>query len=264
MATNERFEPLTTAKKQMNIHSRLRLTALLACAAISPAGICQTPVATGARIATAPPATLPASAPSAAAANIVTTRDAIVIRELLTSVASQVNAADARSQATQTLIGQEVERFTWIAGIGIAAAICLAGLAGFGGFQYSRYLSAKREQEKIDAGKEPMSALVHRTRDEATRLAQRLQMAGLTETRLFKSIMDALPALQVEAGKATFNLKKQIPKSQQATLEGPVAPLDPLRAAPGKAIPLPKTGAPQKSTIAAKEISVAALAANAE
>lgn len=129
------------------------------------------------------------------------------------------------------MISEEMSRITWIASMGVGISIGLAIISGFAGFQLSRRIEKKREQQLIDAGKEPLSLLVHRTRDEATRLAQRLQIAGLTETRLFKSIMDALPALQVEAGKATFNLKRQIPKSEQPHLEGPAAPLDPLRSA---------------------------------
>lgn len=242
--------------------SKLRLITLLAAAATSTTGICETPLpAAGPTPVTS---SAPANSPTPATAAGVAAREAIVNRELLTGIASQVNAADARAQAMQSMIGQEVGRFTWVAGIGAAVAILLAGVAGFAGFQYSRILTARQEQDKIEAGKEPMSTLVHRTRDEATRLAQRLQMAGLTETRLFKSLMDALPALQVEAGKATFNLKKQIPKSQQAALEGPVAPLDSLRVAPSRGVPIAKHAAASKPPIAAQEISVAALAANAD
>src|SRR3989344_5104868 len=74
-----------------------------------------------------------------------------------------------------------------------------------GGYQRAKYRAARKEREMIEAGKEPLSVLIHTTRDHVTRLAQRLKMAGATDSRLFEGLVAALPALQVEAGKATIN-----------------------------------------------------------
>ncbi len=154
-------------------------------------------------------------------------REALAGQDLLITLSSRVNESNRRLQAAEERITSKLSQTTWL----ILGALCLtvfmSAMCAIGGFQFARYLVRRRERELIDAGKEPMAVLIHATRDHVMRLAQRLQMAGASETRLFHALYSALPALQVEAGKGSINLSKQIPKSEQQHLVGPVRPLDP-------------------------------------
>ncbi len=163
-------------------------------------------------------------------------REALAGQDLLITLSSRVNESNRRLQAAEERITSKLSQTTWL----ILGALCLtvfmSAMCAIGGFQFARYLVRRRERELIDAGKEPMSVLIHATRDHVMRLAQRLQMAGASETRLFHALYSALPALQVEAGKGSINLSKQIPKGEQPHLVGPVRPLDPKDPSRGERI----------------------------
>lgn len=177
------------------------------------------------------------SASSAAAVSAATARDAMAQREMLVNISTRLAESESRARANEAVLTAEQSHTKWIAIVGAGISVVLALLAGFAGFYFSRHLQARQERELIDAGKEPLAVLITKTRDDATRLAQRLKMHGQTNTRLFQAIVDALPALQVEAGKATFNLSKQIPRAEHSRLEGSPTALDPLRSqAAAKAI----------------------------
>ena len=158
----------------------------------------------------------------------IETREAIAGHELLLTMSSRINETNSRLQASENRIANQIGRTTWLVLGGLTLMLLFATFAAFAGFQYARHMATRKERELLKEGMEPLSVLIHSTRDHVTRLAQRLRMAGATETRLYDGLIGALPPLQVEAGKATFNLSRQIPKSEQPYLQGPSAPLDRL------------------------------------
>lgn len=158
-------------------------------------------------------------------------RSAVAGRELLLAMSGRVNEGNRRLEVMEGRLSNQLGKTTWLLLGGVSLMVLFAAFASFAGFQYAKHQVIRKERELIEAGMEPLSVLIHSTRDQVTRLAQRLRMAGATDTRLYEGLLGALPPLQVEAGKATFNLSRQIPKSEQPYLEGPVVPLDRIQRA---------------------------------
>ena len=172
---------------------------------------------------------LQAAGPQVAAAmdpQEIAAREAIAGHDLLLTMSARINETNSRLQASEDRLTNQIGRTTWLVLGGLTLMFLFASFAGFAVFQYARHIATRKERELLKEGMEPLSVLIHSTRDHVTRLAQRLRMAGATETRLYEGLIGALPPLQVEAGKATFNLSRQIPKSEHPYLQGPSAPLD--------------------------------------
>lgn len=187
-------------------------------------------------------------------------REVLAGQDLLMTLSSRVNEANRRLQVAEERLSAQMGKTTWLLLAGLSIMVVFSVMASFAGFQYARYLTERKEQQLIEAGKEPMSVLIHATRDHVTRLGQRLRMAGATDTRLYDGLMAALPPLQVEAGKATINLPKQIPRAEQPHLEGPVAPLDKL-ARPERVAPRVVQGS-GRSALSAADVGVASIGKN--
>lgn len=187
-------------------------------------------------------------------------REAIAGQDLLMTLSSRVNEANRRLQVAEERLSAQMGKTTWLLLAGLSIMIVFSVMASFAGFQYARHLAERKERQLIEEGKEPMSVLIHATRDHVTRLGQRLRMAGATDTRLYDGLMAALPPLQVEAGKATINLPKQIPRSEHAHLEGPVVPLDKL-ARPERVAPMAVQGS-SRSALSAADVGVASIGKN--
>lgn len=185
-------------------------------------------------------------------------REAMAGQELLLTLSSRVSESNRRLQATEERLSAQLSKTTWLILGGLVVMLLFALMTGAGGYQLAKYRAARKEREMIEAGKEPLSVLIHTTRDHVTRLAQRLKMAGATDSRLFEGLVAALPALQVEAGKATINLSRQIPKSDQPYLEGPVMPLDRARR-PERATPAPVPLDSRRAAPTAADVGVAAI-----